>query len=458
MTDIGEPQVTPHAGRVRYGDLFRFYVPLAIQAASQSFTYPLVASIAAHGEGGPINLAGLAQAMAIMALLGMLGAGLLTTGMVYGATRAGFARFRQVNGFFTVIVVILTALLCLPALAHLWFGGVLGLPASIEKPAYQALVASLSLQTLFLIRNPYQVCLYIHGATTLASIATISRIVGTVALVPVFIYFGLVGPVWAVVAQAIAVGFEVILSWYFARPFIHNLPSTAEAPPAHKEMIAFTLPLSAGGFFLNVSGVMISWTIVHSPDPERMMQAYYLAAGLAGPAAFAASRVQPVVLTMLPRLSTERMLKLFTLLVGLLMGVVPLLFLLPGIAQLYYVAVQRCPDTLLPLVRISALGMLLHPLTLAMRGYLEGKAAFQKKPVAILGGHTVYFVALTCTALTCIALRVPGNLLPGLAFLAANLAAALTMLLLIRRRTGQRPEPSVPAAAEIASRVQDETI
>jgi len=431
------PPVTRPAGRVGYGNLFRFYFPLAIQAASQSLTYPLVASIASHGEGGPLNLAGVAQAMAVMGLLGMLGAGLLTTGMVYGKTKAGFARFSQVNWLIAVIVAALMAFMSLPPLAHLWFGGVLGLPASIERPAYQALVVSIALQILFFTRNPYQVCLYLHGATGLASIATISRIAATLLLVPVFIFFGLIGSSWAVVAQVIAVGFEVIFSWYFARPFIHRLPSGAGAPPTRKEMIVFTLPLSAGGFFLNVSGVMISWTIVRLPDPELMMQAYFLAAGLAGPAAFAASRVQTVTLAMLPRVNSERMLRVFTVLVGLLMGGVPLLFILPGMTEIYYVAVQRCPDELLPLVKVSAIGLLFHPLTMALRGYLEGKAAFLKKPMAILAGHTFYFGVLAAVALAGIALRVPGNVLPALAFLAANLAAAVTMHIGIRPKRNE---------------------
>jgi len=413
--------------------LFRFYFPLAIQAASQSLTYPLVASIASHGVGGPLNLAGVAQAMAVMGLLGMLGAGLITTGMVYGKTKERFARFSQVNWLLAIIVAVLMAVMSIPALAHLWFGGVLGLPASIEKPAYQALVVAVLLQILFFTRNPYQVCLYLHGATGLASIATISRIVGTLLLVPVFILLGLVGPAWAVAAQVIAVGFEVFLSWYFARPFINRLPPGAGAPPTRKEMIAFTLPLSAGGFFLNVSGVMISWTIVRTPDPELMMQAYFLAAGLAGPAAFAASRVQTVTLAMLPRMTSERMLQIFTVLVGLLMGGVPLLFILPGMTEVYYVAVQRCPAELLPLVKVSAIGLLFHPVTMALRGYLEGKAAFLKKPMAILAGHAVYFGVLAAVALAGIALAVPGNVLPALAFFAANIAAALTMRIMIAR-------------------------
>lgn len=455
MMHTTKPQVTLPDGQVSYGNLFRFYIPLAIQAASQSLTYPLVASIASHGAGGTLNLAGMAQAMAIMGLLGTLGAGLVTTGMVYANTKAGYARFRQVNWLFTMIVVVAMAILCIPPLAHFCFGRVLGLPASIEGPAYQALVASIALQMLFFIRNPYQVCLYIHGETTRASVATISRIVVTVALVPVFIFCGLVGPVWAVVAQAVAVGFEVVLSWYFARSFIRDLPFGAGAIATRKEMFAFTLPLSTGAFFLNVSAVMISWSIVRTPDPVRMLQAYYLATGLTGPAAFAASRMQPVALSLLPRLTSERKLQVFTIVVGLLMGIVPLLFILPGMAQIYYVTVQRCPASLLPLVRICAISLFFHPLTMAIRGYLEGKAAYQKRPVAILAGHATFLVMLTCIALGCMAFGVPGNVLPALAFFVANIAAALTMQILIARGTGLHPDSIARDGAEQASPVRD---
>ncbi len=422
--------------QVSYGSLFRFFTPLAIQAASQSFTYPLVASIASHGMGGPVNLAGMDQAMLMMGMLGMLGAGLVTTGIVHGVTKRGFARFSQVNWAFTAIVLATMAVLSIPSLAHLWLGRVLGMPASIEHPAYQAFVASMLLQALFFLRNPYQVSLYIYGATSQASFATVTRIVGTLLLVPVFIKVGLVGPIWAVVAQAVAVSLEVILSWYLAQPYIHKLPHDAGVSATWKEMIVFTLPLSAGAFFLNVAGVMITWGIVRTPHPEQMLVAYYLAAGLAGPAAFAASRVQTVVLTTLPRVSSERKLMVFTMLVGLLMGGLPLLFLLPGLRDVYYMALQRCPLALLPLVRISALGLLLHPLLLAVRGYLEGKAAYLKQPISILIGQAVYFAALTCTTLVCLALGIAGNLLPGLSFFAANLAAALTMQICIARGPG----------------------
>jgi hypothetical protein len=60
-------------------------------------TYPLVAMVASHGPGGTLNLAGVAQSNIVMFLVGAMGAGLVTTGMVFGKSRLGFSRFFAVN-------------------------------------------------------------------------------------------------------------------------------------------------------------------------------------------------------------------------------------------------------------------------------------------------------------------------------------------------------------------------
>ena len=72
-------------------DMGRFFVPLAIQAASQSLTYPLVASIISHGRLGTLEFAAFAQGQALMFLLGAIGRGSIPTGMVFARSRpAGF--------------------------------------------------------------------------------------------------------------------------------------------------------------------------------------------------------------------------------------------------------------------------------------------------------------------------------------------------------------------------------
>ncbi len=119
------------------GELARFFVPLALQAASQSLTYPLVAMVASRGDAGPLGLAGLAQSNLVMFFLAMLGAGIPAAGMVFGRNREGWGSFARMNLLMGLGVASLQGVLCLSPLAHVLFGQLIGLPPSIEAPASQ---------------------------------------------------------------------------------------------------------------------------------------------------------------------------------------------------------------------------------------------------------------------------------------------------------------------------------
>ena len=164
----------------------RFFAPLALQAASQALTYPLVAMVASRGPGGPLNLAGLVQSNTLMYMLGTFGFGLVTAGMVFGRTRKGFHQFRAVTLSIGLLVTLVQGLVCVPQVSHLLFGRLIGLPPSIEHPAAMTLLATVPLQFLFFIRIPFQVAMYNARATGKASLATILRILLTAILSPLF--------------------------------------------------------------------------------------------------------------------------------------------------------------------------------------------------------------------------------------------------------------------------------
>ncbi len=130
-----------------------------LQAASQGLTYPLVAMVASRGPGGPLDLAGLAQSNTLMYMLGTLGFGLVTTGMVFGRTLEGYRQFRTVTLSIGLLVTLVQGLLCIPQAGHLLFGRLIGLPPPIEDPAAMTLLATVPLQLLFFIRIPFQVAI-----------------------------------------------------------------------------------------------------------------------------------------------------------------------------------------------------------------------------------------------------------------------------------------------------------
>ena len=134
---------TPSAAR-----LTAYFAPLALQAASQSLSYPLIAMVASHGPGGTLNLAGVAQSNIVMFLVATMGAGLVTSGLVFARTRIGFARFVAINNLLSLATALIQAALCIPVLGHVVFGALLGLPASIETPAEQAFPLTIVLNVL----------------------------------------------------------------------------------------------------------------------------------------------------------------------------------------------------------------------------------------------------------------------------------------------------------------------
>jgi hypothetical protein len=436
-------------GKPGWSPLLRFFLPLAFQSAAQSFSYPLVAMIASRGEGGTLNLAGLAQSNSLLFLLGTLGAGLVTTGMIWAKTTEGYRAYVRLNLMTAILVTVLHAVFCIPPVSHLIFGSFIGLPPGIEHPARIALTVSIPLQFMFFMRNPSQVLLYVNKATGLASLATLMRIGATLALTPIFCATGLVGPAWAVVALGIPLIGETLLSRYFAAPYAARLKPGKGRIPRVAELFAFNLPLTLGGFFLSFTGLVIGAVISRAAQPEVMLPSYYMAAGLAGPAAFAASRIQAVVISFPAIKGHPYTVPRFALTVGLAFGLIPLIFLLPFAADWYYVGFQNCRPEHLHLVRESALALLFHPAAIAMRAYQEGRAARLKNSMAILTGQGCLLAVLAVGSFLCLTLGLAGNLIAPVSFMAANLAAgAAVAVLLGRKPQTRRPVPVQSDAAE----------
>jgi hypothetical protein len=368
--------------------------------------------------------------------------------MVFARSRAGYARFVEVNNLLSLLTALIQGLICFPAVSHLVFGTLLRLPASIEAPAAAAFPLTILLNVLFYARNPYQVLLYNHGASVRASTPTFARIALTLAMAPLFCAAGLVGPRWAMICQTLPVALETWLSWWYSRPFAAGLPEDTGATPSARRILSFTLPLSLGGFLMTLSGMILGGVIARAPDPERMLPVYYLAAGLANPAAYAASRVQNVVIAFPPRDREDTQGLRFSAMAGVLLSLVPLLFLLPGLAEWYYVSVQRLPPADLPLVYTTALLFVGFPVTVALRCHREGLAALAHRSPTILAGDIAYVAALAVASTFCLALQVPGNVIGPLVIATSNLASIGILVLLLREPPAAEGPPVAPVVGQ----------
>jgi hypothetical protein len=388
--------------------------------------------VATRGPGGPLDLAGLAQSNTILFFLGMFAISLVPTGMVFARTREGYRQFYRISILAGVCASSAQALLCLPGLSHLLFGQLIGLPPSIEAPAQLTLLASIPLQMLFFSRIPYFVVMYLGQATGMASLATIGRVVLTALLTPLLCWVGLVGPVWAVVALTVPVAIESLVSWAFARAFIRRQPADPRNTPRLKELFLFALPLTIGGYFLSLSTVLLAGIVARAPEPERMLPVYYLALGLASPVAFAATRLQTIVLAFPPADRHQRQTLRFAVLAGFLLGLLPLVFTLPGPAEFYYVRLQNLHPGDLEWVRHTASVLVLLPLAVALRAQNEGLSTWRKKPLIVLCGHAVFLITCAAAGIAALKAGVPGCLIGAASLPLGSLASSATMRLALK--------------------------
>ena len=142
------------------GRVTRFYVPQLLQAFSQSLAYPLVAGIVTHGEHGVDALTAFSQGLMIMFMVGSLGGGLVTTGLVFAKTWVGYVAFRRLNA---LMMGALLALQCVPALPPFsdWiFSGLFALPPELASIASRTLLLGVVMNGFFFLRNVPMVVLF----------------------------------------------------------------------------------------------------------------------------------------------------------------------------------------------------------------------------------------------------------------------------------------------------------
>ena len=403
------------------GNVTRFYVPLLLQAFTQSLTYPLVAGIVTHGEFGVNALTAFSQGQMIMFMIGALGGGLVMTGMVFARTWYGYVSFRRLNA---IMMVVLLALQCVPTIApfNRWlFEGFFALPPELAATARWTLLFGVVMNGSFFLRNVPMVVLFNNYESGKANNATFIRIAVTLVCAAVFPRVGWVGAGWGLFALTLGTCVELLVTWLYARPYVAKLPNrpgegqwedskrtTTSSLSASQhlgltwEQFHFTLPLSLGGFLLMLSPLIIAAFVGRTANSTDMLAIHYVTLGVANPVAYAALRMQAVSIQFQPEYEGDRRLLVYAVIAGLCLGVIPFLFSLPFVGNWYFGHYQNVPERILDTARL-AIGIysficMIH----AVRGRIEGIAAARKRPKAVMAGQIFYTVGLfaTCVVLT----------------------------------------------------------
>lgn len=389
--------------RVQFGigRVTRFYVPLLLQAFSQSLTYPLVAGIVTHGPFGVNALTAFSQGQMIMFMIGAVGGGLVMTGMVFGTNRRGYLNFRRLNGILMVALLLLQCIPALPPLNRLVFEGFFALPPDLADLARWTLLLGVVMNGSFFLRNVPMVVLFNNLQSGKANTATFIRILLTMACAAVFPRIGLVGAYWGLLALTLGCIVEYIITWLYARPYVRTLLSEEGMDAAAGDSVAtqfrFTLPLSLGGFLLMVSPLIVAAFVGRTENATDMLAIHYVTLGVANPVAYAALRMQAVAIEFPPEYKGDHRLLWFALAAGAVLGVIPFIFSLPHLGGWYFGSYQNVPPRILGTARLAVGIYSFICLIQVVRGRVEGLAAIRKRPDAVMAGQIGYTVALLTT-------------------------------------------------------------
>lgn len=403
------------------GRAARFYVPLLLQAFSQSLTYPLVGSITSHGPDGVDALTAFTLGQVIQFMIGALGGGLIMTGMVFAKTHRGLASFVRLNTMMMVTLLAVQALVCVHPIDTLCFERLLNLPPHLADIARRTTLFGLIMQAGFFMRNVPLVVLYNAYASSEANVATIARILLTLAFAVAFPHFGWTGPDWGMVALTVPVILEWLISEAFAVKYRRRLPDGDVA--SVMEQFRFTVPLSVGAGLLAVSPFVTAAFVGRTPNATDMLAIHYVTLGIANPVSYAALRMQAVSIQFPPEWKGDRRLLKFAVVSGALLGLIPFAFSTPIVGNWYYGGCQNVPSRLLPVTRLVSFLYSFICIIHAVRGRVEGLAAIRKRPSAVMAGQFAYFGALTVSLAAMVPMDVPGWTMALVAIYVAPVAA-----------------------------------
>ena len=192
------------------GSVTRFYVPLLLQGFSQSLAYPLVAGIVTHGEHGVDALTAFSQGQMVMFMIGAIGGGLITTGLVFAKTWMGYVAFKRLNTLMMFALLAVQCVAALPPFSDWLFSGLFALPPELAEIASRTLLYGVVMNGFFFLRNVPMVILFDNLESAKANYATFIRLVVTFALAVAFPQMGLVGPWWGLAALTFGVGIELV--------------------------------------------------------------------------------------------------------------------------------------------------------------------------------------------------------------------------------------------------------
>jgi hypothetical protein len=417
--------------RPSYRELTRFFLPLVVISFSQTFTYPLVASVISNGPLGGLEYEAYVIGNQVVNFLSSFGFSLITTGIVFATTQTARRNFNRLIVLVTATTVLLQLAASLPLLENLVFGRILAVDnPELRRIARRSILACIPVQVSFSIRNAWTAHLFRSKRSDLANAATLFRVALAVLLSPCFVRFGLVGYAWGAVAMTLPCFVETAVSWWFARPYLAALPPADPSgrPASVLRQFCYTMPLSMGAVLMTATAFITTSFFSRSSAPESFRLIHYVAYGLAVSFFASALKLQTVTVVFGKTRAAARRVLLFSLAAGAgLAAMLAAVTFHRSFAQWYFCEFQNIPSNHLEFAISTVFAGAFIAILYGLRGFAEGLAAVRFKTPAVLIGQIAYILAFWGAFAACPRFLAGSDHLWGMAAIAVATAVSASV-------------------------------
>jgi len=254
-----------------YGQIFRFWLPLAATWLMMSIEGPFLAAIIARLAAEKVNLAayGVAFAFALIAESPIIM--LMSASTALCRDRESYRKLRNFSLILSLSVTLVLAIFLLPPIFNLVILRLIGLPAEIATLIHIALLLLLPWPGAIGIRRFYQGILIVRHQTRQIAVSTLARLftMSGCALI-LFFYSSLAGAIIGAISLASGVVSEALLTRYLARHAIDEILKTepeSEQQLSYREIWDYYLPLALTPFIALSVHPLVTFFLGKSRDP-----------------------------------------------------------------------------------------------------------------------------------------------------------------------------------------------
>jgi Na+-driven multidrug efflux pump len=267
-----------------YGQIFRFWLPLAATWLMMSVEGPFLAAIIARLAEAKINLAayGVAFAFALIAESPIIM--LMSASTALCRNLDSYRKLRNFSLILSIAVTILLALFLIPVIFDLVILQLVGLPADIASLIHTALLCLLPWPGAIGMRRFYQGILIVEHQTRRIAVSTLARLFtmsGSALLL--YFYSPLPGAVIGGIALSGGVVAEALLTRYLARHAIRSVrqaPTGATSKLNYREIWRYYLPLALTPFIALSIHPLVTFFLGKCRDPLESLAVMPVISGL----------------------------------------------------------------------------------------------------------------------------------------------------------------------------------